>query len=65
MSKSFKEFQRISRNTSKAIRIYLRSVLKYTRFCWKYLEHLELLEHFRRRKGKMKQKKHSECVQSL
>ena len=31
----------------------------------KYLEHLELLEYFRRRKGKTKQKKHSGSVESL
>ena len=34
-------------------------------YCRKYLEHLELLEQFRRRKRKMKQKKHSESVESL
>ena len=31
----------------------------------KYLEHLDLLEHFRRRKGKIKQKNHSGSVESL
>ena len=31
-------------------------------FCGKCLEHLELLKHFRRRKGKMKQKKHLEVL---